>query len=91
MSPSWMADPKSDPHTFHRLSWKPDVALLTEDQLGYLTLNRTGRTQVDAIIYLVSHKSPTLSVLEISLNGDNTSSLWFDHGGRGTELACFGQ
>ena len=70
--------PKSDPHTFHRVSWKPDVSLLTEDQLVYLTPDETERTKVDAIIDLVAHKNPTLNVLEVSLNGDNTSSLWFD-------------
>ncbi|KAH6855501.1 hypothetical protein B0I37DRAFT_423972 [Chaetomium sp. MPI-CAGE-AT-0009] len=70
--------PKADPHTFHRVSWKPDVSLLTEDQLVYLTPDETGRSKVDAIIDLVAHKNPTLNVLEVCLNADDTSSIWFE-------------
>jgi hypothetical protein len=90
MSLSWMADRNQIPYL------PPSVVEarcgFADGRLtGLSDTERTGRTKVDAIIYLVAHKSPTLNVLKISLNGDNTSSLWFDGGGRGTELACLGQ
>ncbi|KXX76491.1 Lovastatin diketide synthase LovF [Madurella mycetomatis] len=69
--------PRPDPHTFHRVSWKPDVSLLTRDQLLYLTPDQVGETKLDTIIDLVAHKKPTLNVLEVNLDGNDTSSLWF--------------
>ena len=70
--------PKPDPHTFHRLSWKPDISLLSQDQLIHLALEtETATARLDSIIDLVAHKKPTLKILEVDLHSEGTPSLWF--------------
>jgi acyl transferase domain-containing protein len=59
-----------DPHTFDKITWKPDVTFLTASQLSEKT--------VDSVIDLIAHKKPALKVLEINLINDDTSSLWFE-------------
>ncbi len=67
-----------DPHTFHRVSWKPDVSLLTQDQLTHLPLeDERGASKLHTVIDLVAHKKPTLKVLELSLIKEDVSNLWF--------------
>lgn len=70
--------PRPDPHTFHRVSWKPDISSLTQDQLFYLSSAAEAKnTGLETIIDLVAHKKPTLKILEVSLDGEDASSLWF--------------
>ncbi|KUJ19322.1 KR-domain-containing protein [Mollisia scopiformis] len=71
--------PRPDPHTFDLVSWKPDVALLTQDQMMYLPLGKSS-SRLDRVIDLIAHKKPTLNVLEISLDESDTSCLWFGAG-----------
>ncbi|KAL7803491.1 beta-ketoacyl synthase domain-containing protein [Trichoderma aethiopicum] len=52
--------PKPDPHVFDRISWQPDISLLTQDQM--------------IVIDLVAHKKPALRVLEINLDEADTST-----------------
>jgi acyl transferase domain-containing protein len=78
---------KPDPHTFDRISWKPDVTFLTSDQLD--ALGAAGATdKVQLVIDLVAHKKPTLKVLEVSLDPANASSLWLD-GGEASSRAAY--
>ncbi|KAK3307388.1 uncharacterized protein B0T15DRAFT_484525 [Chaetomium strumarium] len=67
--------PRPDPHTFLRVEWKPDVTLLSQDQL--LLQNAAGQDRVDGLIDLVAHKTPSLRVLEVNLDAADRSSLWF--------------
>ncbi|KAI1122100.1 hypothetical protein F5Y10DRAFT_287542 [Nemania abortiva] len=70
-------DARPDPHTFHRVSWRPDISLLTQDQLVYLAPeDKATNTKLDLVIDLVAHKKPLLKVLEVNLDGKDTSSLW---------------
>ncbi|KAK3292170.1 uncharacterized protein B0H64DRAFT_466731 [Chaetomium fimeti] len=62
--------PRADPHTFVRVEWKPDVTLLSQDQL----LHAAG---LDGLVDLIAHKTPSLRVLEVNLDAADTSSLWF--------------
>ena len=68
---------KPDPHTFHAVTWKPDISLLTQDQLMYLSSSDDASTSLDVMVDLIAHKKPTLKVLEINLSETDDSSLWF--------------
>ena len=68
--------PKPDPHTFHRVSWKPDITYFTQDQMMYLTPNKAS-TKLDIVVDLIAHKKPALKVLEVNLDDTDTSSMWF--------------
>ncbi|KAK4113196.1 hypothetical protein N656DRAFT_730717 [Canariomyces notabilis] len=68
-------DEKPDPHVFHTVTWKPDISLLTQHQLTFLSSESASR--LETVIDLVAHKKPALKVVEINLDGADTSSLWF--------------
>lgn len=70
---------KPDPHVFQAVQWKADISLMTQDQLLY-SLEAPGQgTQLDAVLDLVAHKTPRLSVLEIDLDGqEGASTLWLN-------------
>ncbi len=70
---------KPDPHVFEYVSWKPDITFLSEDQLDALPA-ATAWDKVHLVLDLVAHKKPLLKVLEISLDPDDTSSMWFEGG-----------
>lgn len=65
--------PQPDPHTFARVSWKPDISFLSQADLDSLGVY----DNVEAVIDLVAHKYPNLSVLEVSFGDGDGSSLWF--------------
>ncbi|WYZ41095.1 hypothetical protein EsH8_IV_001436 [Colletotrichum jinshuiense] len=65
--------PKPDTHVFDRVSWKPDVSLLTQQNLTTLT----PVADLNTIIDFVSHKKPTLKVLEINFDSSDAASTWF--------------
>lgn len=69
--------PKTDPHTFHCVSWKPDITFFTQDQMMYLTPDKAS-TKLDIVVDLIAHKKPALKVLEINLDNTDTSCMWFD-------------
>ena len=69
--------PKPDPHTFHRVSWKPDITFLTQDQMMYLTPQKAS-TKLDTVVDLIAHKKPALKVLEVNLEDADTSCMWFE-------------
>lgn len=71
--------PKHDPHTIHRVSWKPDITHFTQDQIMYL-IPEDSSTKLDTIIDLIAHKKPALKVLEVNLKDADPSSLWFGAG-----------
>lgn len=70
-------DEKPDLHVFHAIMWKPDISLLTQDQVVYLTPSEGTFTKVDAVIDLLSQKTPSLRVLEVNLDEDDASTVWF--------------
>lgn len=70
-------DEKPDPHVFQAVTWRPDVSLLTQNQLNYLPPSHEAATKLDTVIDLVAHKHPTLKILEIDLDGRSTTSSWF--------------
>ncbi|KAK7972314.1 Fumagillin dodecapentaenoate synthase [Apiospora saccharicola] len=82
--------PKPDPHTFHTAVWKPDITMLTQDQVMYLPADgESNDNKLDTIIALVAFKKPSLSVLEVDLDGqDDTSSTWFANPDSAARSAC---
>lgn len=58
---------KVDPHVFNKISWKPDISFLTQDQLSYLATDET-ESKVDFVIDIIGHKKPALRVLEVNLD-----------------------
>lgn len=68
--------PKPDPHTFHQVSWKPDITFFTRDQMMYFTPDEAS-SKTDTIVDLIAHKKPALKVLEVNLDEKDTSSIWF--------------
>lgn len=70
--------PKPDPHTFDQVCWKPDVSLITQDQLMYLTSDDTSKTRLHHIVDLIAHKKPMLRVLEVNFDETDASSIWFE-------------
>ena len=68
--------PRPDGHTFHHLSWKPDITYFTQDQMMYLETEEASN-KLDTVIDLIAHKKPALNVLEVNLDEANTSCLWF--------------
>jgi len=81
-------DEKPDPHVFHAVTWKPDISLLTQDQIDLLPITKESQTKIDNIIDLVAAKNPSLKILEINLEGTDTSALWFQ-GGDGTAREAY--
>ncbi|KAI9688389.1 MAG: Type I Iterative PKS [Bathelium mastoideum] len=77
---------KPDPHTFDRISWKPDITFLTQDQLTYLPAP-TPAAKIDILIDLIAHKKPALKVLEVNLDTTDTSCLWFEAGDASSRAA----
>lgn len=71
-------DAKVDPHTFDEISWRPDISLISEQQLSAQLLGLEAVEGINATIDLVAHKTPALKVLEINLDATDASSLWFD-------------
>lgn len=69
-----------DPHTLNHVVWQPDVTLLTQDQLVHLAAQqespRAGK--LDTMINLVAHKKPMLNVLEVNLDEEDATSVWFE-------------
>jgi malonyl CoA-acyl carrier protein transacylase len=80
-------DEKPDPHVFQAVTWRPDVSLLTQNQLNYLPPSHEAATKLDTVIDLVAHKHPTLKILEIDLDGRSTTSSWFQGCGVPTRAA----
>ena len=68
--------PKADPHTFHSVSWKPDITFFTQDQMMYLTPEEAS-TKLDTVVDLIAYKKPALKVLEVNLDDTDTSCIWF--------------
>jgi len=57
---------KPDLHVFDAVKWRPDMAHVTQNQLLYLAAK--AGTRLDEVMDLIAHKTPRLSVLEISLD-----------------------
>jgi hypothetical protein len=78
-------DEKPDPHVFQRVTWKPDITLLTQDQLCVLSANSAG--QLDTVLDLIAHKNPTLRVLELNVDESDVSTLWFTNEDQAVRVA----
>lgn len=66
----------SDPHVFQRVTWKPDITLLTQAQL-HTVCATSADPQLDTILDLIAHKVPALRVLELNLDKSDVSTFWF--------------
>ncbi|KAF5855894.1 hypothetical protein ETB97_008273 [Aspergillus alliaceus] len=71
--------PNPDPHTFDQISWAPDVSLLMQDQMLHLDPETSGN-RLNKVIDLIAYKNPALRVLEVNLDEEDSSCLWFDSG-----------
>ena len=79
-----------DPHVFHTTSWKPDVSLLTPNQLTHLL--QGVEAPVDKLIDIIAHKLPNLKVLEMNVDSEGAGicSLWLQ-GPRDTVRSAYSQ
>jgi acyl transferase domain-containing protein len=80
-------DEKPDPHVFSAANWKPDISLLTQDQLTFLSPFDPASTKVATVIDLIAAKKPLLKVLEINTDEADTSVVWFQGGDESTRAA----
>jgi hypothetical protein len=69
---------KPDPHTFDRISWKPDVTFLTSDQQLDALAAASAADKVQLVVDLIAHKKPTRKILEVRLDPTDASSLWLN-------------
>ncbi|KAH9844894.1 Polyketide synthase [Teratosphaeria destructans] len=67
---------RPDPHVIQSVTWKPDITLLTQAQLRILSAT-SAENQLDMVLDLIAHKTPTLRVLEMSLHKSDSSTIWF--------------
>ncbi|KAI2478942.1 polyketide synthase 2 [Pyrenophora tritici-repentis] len=84
---------KNQTWTASSLHWKPDISLLSQDQLLYMDPSGAEGTLLDDIIDLVAHKTPRLKVLEIAIDIASTADpLWLHNssgsGVRAARVAC---
>ncbi|KAH6842948.1 hypothetical protein B0I37DRAFT_436915 [Chaetomium sp. MPI-CAGE-AT-0009] len=96
---------KPDTHVFQAVQWKPDISLVTQEHLMYdMVPGRSSfsyspdlseaaqQSRLDALLNLVAHKMPRLTVLEIDLDGqDRAAPLWpqpADSASRAARAAC---
>lgn len=78
---------KSDEtHVFERVSWKPDISFLTQDQLAYLPAEDSA-SKIDLVVNLIAHKKPALKVLEVNLEPEDLSNIWFEAGDASSRAA----
>ncbi|KAH9985141.1 KR domain-containing protein [Xylariaceae sp. FL0662B] len=80
--------PKPDPHTFHSVVWKPDIALLTQDQIMYLEPNKASN-RLETVVDLIAYKKPALKVLEVNLDDADSSYMWFSVNDVSARVAYF--
>ncbi|KAK4868058.1 hypothetical protein LT330_007256 [Penicillium expansum] len=73
-------DEKPDVHVFSTAIWNPDISLLTQDQFIHLKPSNMGSSRIDTVLDLVAWKVPTLQVLELNMDEEDTSSLWLEGG-----------
>lgn len=75
-------------HPYARIEWKADITFLDQHQLQRVIGNSENKPQ--AIIDLVAHKTPSLKVAEINLDGADESVLWFaEEGGPAPTRAAY--
>ncbi|RWA06745.1 hypothetical protein EKO27_g8349 [Xylaria grammica] len=73
-------DEKPNRHVFHMVTWKPDISLMSLGTLEYFLQACNNTSAIDTLIDLIAYKIPLLRVLEINLNDQDTSTLWFEGG-----------
>ncbi|PMB63557.1 Compactin diketide synthase mokB [Beauveria bassiana] len=78
-------DDKSAVQTYTRTSWNPDISFLTPLQCSKLADVENAGLQ--RILDLVSHKKPTLKVLEANISKDDASSFWLQDERRSNRAA----
>ncbi|EFQ95051.1 hypothetical protein PTT_07049 [Pyrenophora teres f. teres 0-1] len=83
---------KADAHVFQALHWKPDISLLSQDQMLYMAPSGADGTLLDDIIDLAAHKTPRLKVLEVAMDAASAvDPLWLhssSSGIRAARVAC---
>lgn len=75
--------------TYNRSVWKPDISLISQDQLT-TSISMASVPKVHQVMDLVAHKKPNLKIMEIQLSlteSADTSSIWFDGGERSSRAA----
>lgn len=68
-------DDGSAEQTYTCSTWKPDISFISRaDQIASVATDSPAN--VSTVIDLISHKKPTLKVMEANLTKDDSSSLW---------------
>ncbi|KAK8144631.1 hypothetical protein G3M48_005561 [Beauveria asiatica] len=78
-------DDKGAVQTYTRASWNPDISFLTTLQCSKLA-DVVG-AGLQKILDLVSHKKPTLKVMEANISKDDASSFWLQDDRRSNRAA----
>ena len=73
-------------HAYSRISWKPDVTMISTDGLSkYMTRRPAAEIQgedqhswqaVDYVLDLISHKKPYATVREVNIISQDSNSIW---------------
>lgn len=64
-------------HTYTRITWKPDITFLSQDQLLSFPSDG-GASKIQDVIDLIAHKNPSLKVIEVNVSIVDTSCFWFE-------------
>ncbi|KAJ5238512.1 polyketide synthase [Penicillium chermesinum] len=72
-----------DAHTYSSLVWKPDITLLSSDQLAKLSsseedIHDPALRVVSEVLTLAAHKKPNLRVMELNMVAGQNDSLWLE-------------
>ena len=77
-----MGEENGPEHTFTRLTWNADLPTLLSSGEGklreYLREKREEKSFVPDLVDLISHKNPTLKVLELSTRKNGATSVWLE-------------
>ncbi|KGO72702.1 Acyl transferase/acyl hydrolase/lysophospholipase [Penicillium italicum] len=72
-----------DAHTYSSLVWKPDITLLSSDQLANLSsgeehIQDPSLQVLSEVLTLAAHKKPSLRVMELNMVPGQSDSLWLE-------------
>lgn len=82
-----ITDTQRAPHKFMRVAWDADIDMLMDVDTTLATRWLSSKT-TQQLISLVAHKRPGLSVLEMSLDAEDGSSLWMQQDDNSIRGAC---
>lgn len=76
---------KTSEHSYGQLYWQPDITFLKQENVFNLACfseqeSPTSDSLVNNFVDMIVHKIPNLNVMEINIDPNDNSSLWFNEG-----------